>query len=252
MNPPRPKRVSAVMITLNAEAVIRECLESVTFADEIIVVDSGSQDRTLDICRQYHAKIFQRAFQGYGAQKDFAVKQASGDWVFVIDADERVPVALREEIASVAVDPDAADGYLVARKNYVGDKWIQFGGWYPDYSVRLFRRGKGRFNARAVHESAQVEGRVEILKHPMIHRTCRDFEEFERRQMRYAELASGQMAQEGKSAAIWDLWLRPPMAFLKMYLLKGGFLDGEEGWKLARLYARYTQMKYALLRQLRR
>jgi glycosyltransferase involved in cell wall biosynthesis len=240
------------MITLNAAETIRDCLESVTFADEIIVVDSGSTDATLDICREYHSKIFQHAFSGYGDQKQFAVQQATGEWVFVIDADERVPQALREEIAATVIRPDAADGYLVARKNYVGDKWIQFGGWYPDYSVRLFRRGKAQFNARAVHEAATVLGNVGTLKHPRIHRTCRDFEEFERRQMRYAELAAGQMAQEGKSAGAFDVWLRPPMTFLKMFFFKGGVLDGSTGWKLARLYARYTRRKYELLRQLQR
>jgi glycosyltransferase involved in cell wall biosynthesis len=246
------KRVSVVMITLDAGDLIHKCLDSVTFADEIIVVDSGSKDATLDICRQYQAKIFERPFSGYGAQKNYAVEQASGEWVFVIDADERVPIELREEIAATVVDPDAADGYFVARKNYVGDKWIQFGGWYPDYSLRLFRRGKGRFNERAVHEAALVQGKVATLKHPLIHRTCRDFEEFHKRQMRYAELAAGQMAQEGKSAGVLDSLLRPPMTFLKMFVVKGGFLDGSAGWKLARLYARYTRRKYSLLRELRK
>ncbi len=246
------KRLSAVIITLNAADIIRECLESATFADEIVVVDSGSSDATLDICREFHAKIVERPFSGYGEQKNFAVEQASGEWVFVMDADERVPQQLREEIAATVVGPDAADGYLVARKNFVGDKWIRFGGWYPDYSVRLFRRGKGRFNARSVHEAASVQGKTATLKQPMIHLTCRDFSEFERRQMRYAELAAGQMAQEGKVAGALDALVRPPMTFLRMFLFKGGCFDGAAGWRLARLYARYTRRKYSLLRQSRR
>lgn len=246
------KRVSVVMITLNAAEVIRDCLQSVTFADEIIVVDSGSKDATLDICREYHAKIFDRPFSGYGEQKNYAVEQATGEWVFVLDADERVPRELREEIAATVVAPNAVDGYRVARKNYVGDKWIQFGGWFPDYSVRLFRRGKAQFNARAVHEAASVQGRVGTLKHPMIHHTCRDFAEFEQRQMRYAELAAKQMAQEGKSAGARDVLLRPPMTFLNRFFFKGGFLDGSAGWKLARLYSRYTRRKYEMLRQMQR
>jgi glycosyltransferase involved in cell wall biosynthesis len=242
-------RLSVVIITRNEAANIRDCLESVRFADEIVVVDSGSTDDTVPICREFGARIFDHPFAGYGPQKNFGLDRASGDWILSVDADERVPDALREEILSAISSSEACDGYFVARKNYFGDTWIRHGGWFPDYTLRLFRKEKGRFNERSVHESVQIVGKIGKFRTPLVHLTCRDFDEFARRQENYATLAAEELAKSGRTATDADIFLRPPLTFLKMFVLKGGFLDGGRGWKLAKLYARYTRRKYGLLRE---
>ena len=239
-------KLSVIIITRNEAANIRACLESVSFADEIVVVDSESTDSTPEICREFGAKVFHQPFAGYGRQKNAALDRATGEWVLCVDADERVPEALREEICAAIAAP-VAEGYRVARRNYVGNAWIRHGGWYPDYSVRLFHRDRGRFGERAVHEAVEINGRMATLQNDLEHRTCRDFEEFARRQERYAALAATEMAHRGRRAGTFDLWLRPAYTFLRSYLFRGGFLDGANGWKLACIYARYTHSKYRLL-----
>jgi glycosyltransferase involved in cell wall biosynthesis len=245
-------RLSVVIITRNEAANIRACLESVRFADEIVVVDTASTDGTPEICREFGAQVFDQPFLGYGPQKNFGIDRAAGEWSLNVDADERVSDSLREEIQAVIAAADACDGYWIARQNYFGDTWIRHGGWFPDYNLRLFRKSKGRFNERSVHEAVQVNGSVGKLRAPLVHRTCRDFAEFAQRQERYAELAAAELAREGRRAGALDLWLRPPLTFLKMYLLKRGCFDGVKGFTLARLYARYTRRKYERLAQLRR
>ncbi|MBM3862109.1 MAG: glycosyltransferase family 2 protein [Verrucomicrobia bacterium] len=231
---------------------MRACLESVRFADEIIVVDSESTDETAAICREMGVQVFERPFDGFGQQKNAGIDRATGQWILNVDADERVPETLRAEIRSVIALDHAADGYRVARRNYVGDIWIRHGGWYPDYTVRLFRRARGRFGERTVHEAVEVNGQVATLREALEHRTCRDFEEFARRQDRYAKLAAAEMAKRGRRATALDLWFRPSYTFLRSYLLRGGFLDGANGWKLACIYMRYTRSKYQCLRTVQR
>jgi len=245
-----PVKLSVIIIARNEAANLPACLESVRFADEIVLVDSESTDDTPAIARKLGAIVVTAPFRGYGPQKNLALDHARGDWVLSLDADERVPEMLRNEIIAVIGRVDAADGYRVARRNYVGDIWIRHGGWYPDYTVRLFRRDRGRFAERSVHEAVEVEGRVATLREPLEHRACRDFEEFARRQERYAQLAAAEMAQHGRRATALDVWLRPAYTFIRSYLLRGGFLDGTNGWKLACIYTRYTYSKYRRLRAL--
>jgi len=247
-----PPQLSVVIITHNEAATIGDCLASVQFADEIIVVDSGSTDKTVALCRERGARVLVRAFTGFGEQKNFALDQAGCAWVLSVDADERVPAELREEILAVLGQPDACAGYRIARKNFFGDTWIRHGGWYPDYVLRLFRRGRGRFNERTVHESVQVNGPVGRLQTPLEHRTCRNLTEFARRQEHYATLAAAQLAREGRQATRTDLWVRPWWTFLKMYVGQAGFLDGVKGWQLAHLYRQYTRCKYRQLAALNR
>ncbi len=250
-NPPKLVKLSVIIITRNEAVNIRACMERVRFADEIVVVDSDSTDGTADICREFGAKVFNQPFAGYGRQKNAALDRANGEWVLSVDADERVPEALREEICAAIAAP-VAEGYRVARRNYVGDAWIRHGGWYPDYSVRLFRRDRGRFGERTVHEAVEINGRVATLRNDLEHRTCQDFEEFARRQERYAELAAAEMAKRSRHAGALDVWLRPVYTFIRSYLLRGGFLDGTNGWKLACIYTRYTRSKYRHLQAAQR
>ncbi len=243
--------LSVAIITLNEEKDLPDCLASVAWADEVVVCDSGSRDRTVEIATQTGARTFQDPWRGFAAHKTLAVERCSHPWVLVLDADERVSPALRAEITERLQDPGAADGYTVARRNYFLGRWIRHGGWYPDRSLRLFRKGRGRFQPRSVHEALQVEGRSGDLREPLEHYTYRSVGEFLERMSRYAQLAAEELHAAGRRARPVDLTLRPLWTFLRMYVLQAGFLDGGRGLRLAGLYAAYTFAKYATLWEMR-
>lgn len=245
------EKISVTIIALNEQANIGDCLESVRWADEIIVSDTGSTDATADICRQYGAKVYVDKWLGFGAQKNLCAARARNNWVLNIDADERVTPELKEEIDRAAASGGGC-GYYIARKNYFGARWIRHCGWYPDYNLRLYRKDAGRFSERQVHEAVSVNGPTGRLKSPMVHRTYKDVSDYLLRMQRYSTLAALEMVKEGRSAGILDLALRPPFTFFKMYVLKGGFLDGYPGIILSALYSCYTLSKYAKLWELRR
>jgi glycosyltransferase involved in cell wall biosynthesis len=245
-------RLSVTVIALNQAAHIGQCLASVDFADEIVVVDTGSTDRTVELARAYTDRIFTTAWQGFALTKNFALDQARGHWVFSLDTDERVTQRLREEILAVVRADGPLAGYRVPRKNYVGGRWIRYLGWYPDYTLRLFKRGQGRFRDREVHEEVEVAGTVGTLTAPLEHFSYRNLQEYAGRQDRYARLAAREMAASGRRPVPGDLLWRPVLTFLKLYLLKRGFLEGALGLSLARESSRYNYLKYYYLRQLAR
>lgn len=242
-------KVSVTIITLNEEANIRQCLESVGWADEIIVSDSGSADKTVSICREYGAKVYEDAWHGYGKQKNLCAGRARNEWVLNIDADERITPELKDELQKIAPD-SAKAGWFIARKNYFGARWIRHCGWYPDYNLRLYRKDKGSFNEVRVHEAVTVDGTTGRLKNPLVHLTYRDIPDYFARMQRYSTLAAEELKGRGKRAGVVDIILRPCFTFLKMYVLKLGFLDGAMGLTLSMLYARYTFAKYSKLREM--
>ena len=239
--------LSVAIITLNEERNIAACLDSVRWADEIVVCDSGSQDRTIEIAASYGARTFHDPWRGFAGHKSLAVERCRHEWVLVLDADERVPEALRREIEDVLRAGGPADGYSVGRRNYFLGAWIRHGGWYPDRSIRLFRRGRGRFQPRAVHEAVEVSGSVAALREPLEHHTYASVRDFLQRMARYAELAAEEMHAAGKRCGVIDLTLRPVWTVLRMYVFQRGFLDGWRGLLLAGLYGCYTLAKYAAL-----
>jgi len=245
-------RLSVTVIALNEEANIVPCLESVRFADEIVVVDSGSTDRTLELARNFTDRIFITAWRGFANTKNFALEQASGEWVFSLDADERVPEALRKEIIQVLQAGGPLAGYRVPRKNYVGGRWIRHLGWYPDYTLRLFRRGQGLFREREVHEEVEVAGPVGFLHTPLEHYSYQNLTEYAARQDRYARLAAAEMRKAGRRPVPGELLWRPALTFFKLFFLKLGFLEGLLGLKLALGSSRYNFLKYRYLRDLSR
>ena len=244
-------RLSVAIIALNEEERLRACLESVAWVDEIVVVDSGSGDKTMAIAREFTDRVLFHPWAGYGAQKNFAAEQCRGEWILSLDADERVPDELREEIAAILVADPPAAGFLVPRKNYFQARFIRHGGWYPDYQLRLFRRGRGRFAPVAVHESVRVDGPTARLRTPLVHESYRGVGDFVVRAQRYAELAARQLASEGRGGSAQDLLLRPLSRFLVMYVLRLGFLDGWRGFVLAVLYAHYAFVRAVWVRELR-
>jgi len=242
-----PVPVSVAIITLNEERNLRACLESVKWAEEVVVCDSGSVDRTLAIAAEYGARTFQDPWRGFSAHKNLALERCTQPWILVLDADERVSPKLQAEIEAVVRAGGAFDGYSLARKNFFLGAWIRHWGWYPDRSIRLIHRGRGHFLPRAVHEAVEVNGPVGTLQHPLEHYTYGSVGEYLRRMDRYASLASEELFAAGCRTRVGDLTLRPVWTFLRMYLLQQGFLDGWRGLILAGLYACYTLAKYAYL-----
>jgi glycosyltransferase involved in cell wall biosynthesis len=244
--------LSVTIITLNEERNIRPCLESVRWADEIVVCDSGSQDKTLEICREFTDRICVDAWRGFGAHKNLCLDRASHPWILSLDADERVTAGLRRAIEGILAGDAVADGYYLPRQNYFLGRWMRSSGWYPDHVLRLFKKARGRFRERAVHESVELDGRVEYLQEPLEHRTYTTIHDYLERMDRYSGLAAEELKRAGRRAGLSDLLLRPPFTFLRMYLLRGGFREGWHGLVLAGLYACYTFAKYAKLWDMRR
>jgi glycosyltransferase involved in cell wall biosynthesis len=238
-------RLSVVVITLNEEDRIRDCLASVAWADEIVVVDAGSDDKTVALARELTDHVVVHPWQGFAAQKNYAIARATGEWVLSLDADEQVEPALRAEIEAVLKAPGAFAGFRVARRNMMWGRWIRHGRLYPDWQLRLFRRDRGAFVDRAVHESVQVDGPVGRLTTPLLHHSYRDVGDFLRRADRYATLAADEWVASGRRFSRAELVTAPLGRFLSMYVLHRGFLDGWRGFLLAVLYAYYVFIRSA-------
>jgi glycosyltransferase involved in cell wall biosynthesis len=229
------------VITLNEELNIAAALDSLSWADEIVVVDSESTDSTVEIASRYTNRIFIRSWPGYAAQKTFATEQASNDWIFNLDADERVSPELAAEIQHLKqADEPGAAGFEMPRKTFYLGRWIRHAGWYPDYKLRLYDRRKGGWRGDFVHESVAVEGLVQRLAGELLHYTVRNSSEHHLRLDRYTTLAAREMRSKGKTASLWSLVGAPAAAFIKSYFLKLGCLDGIPGLAIARFAAQYV------------
>jgi len=239
--------LSVILITLNEERNIEACLRSVEWADEIIVVDSQSTDRTVEIARSFTDKVFVIDWKGFAASKNFALQQAQSDWVLWIDADERVPAELATEIRQVISQKPQEDGFAIARRAFFLGRWIKHCGWYPGYVLRLFRRGKACFNDNRVHEGLILQGRQGRLQNDLLHYTDDSLEHYLWKFNRYTSLAAQDLVQRGRKAGWLGMIGRSLHTFFRMYLVKRGFMDGVEGLMLCLLSANYVAMKYAKL-----
>src|SRR5690348_12972840 len=242
-------KISATIITFNEESNIRAACESVAWADEIVVVDSDSTDATRDIAAECGARVIVNAWPGFAAQKQFAVDQARHDWVFSLDADERVSNELRNSIAS-AQHHSQADGYLVARRTFYQNRWIRGGGWYPDRQLRLFDRTRGHWKQRHIHESVTMNpgARVSQLDGDLLHYTSPGAAHHHSMiGERYAPLAAQQMFEEGRRTSIAGVASAGPAAFIRSFILKGGFRDGFAGFTIASFAAHHAFLKHLML-----
>lgn len=249
-------RLSVTIIAKNEERTIREALASVVeIADEMVVVDSGSTDRTVEIAQRFGARLYRQEWLGYAAQKNIALDLASGDWVLSLDADEIVTPALAAEIREVLRGgvPEKVAGFKIPRLLFIGDAAVPGGGFYPDAQLRLIRKGKGRFRSRLVHESIQVEGEVRQLKHDMLHYAYRDAAEFAAAMDEYARLSARHFFETGygpwQSSRMNEILL-PFWTLFYRQIIRGGVLQGKLVWQLNLMYADYVRKKVRYLRQL--
>jgi glycosyltransferase involved in cell wall biosynthesis len=241
--------LSAVLITRNAAAVLEPCLESLAFADEIVIVDSGSNDGTADIAQRLRARVVQKEWLGFGRQKQFAVEQARNDWVLCLDADERVSPELAASIQAALAAP-VSPVYRMPRRNRFLGRWLAHGEGYPDWSPRLFNRMNARWSDDLVHEKVLFAVTPGSLQGDLMHDSADDLAKYLDRQNRYTTLAARQAFERGRSAGIAHLLLSPVVRFFKFYVFRLGFLDGVPGLLHISIGCMNSYLKYAKLIEL--
>jgi glycosyltransferase involved in cell wall biosynthesis len=248
-------KITATIITYNEADHIRAACESVAWADELVVVDSGSTDATREIAADCGARVIERPWPGFAAQKQFAADEARHDWVFSLDADERVSADLRASIEDLLYTPDAqlADGYTMARRAFYMGRWIRGGGWYPDRQLRLYRKARGRWVGAHIHEAVKLDdgARIAELAGDLLHYTVRDAAEHHRMiGERYAPLAARKLFDEGRRTTPFKVATVGAATFVRNFILKGGFRDGLAGYAIARFAAQHAFLKYLMLWEL--
>jgi glycosyltransferase involved in cell wall biosynthesis len=242
--------LSVAIVTLNEEANLARTLAGIAWADQIVVVDSGSTDNTIAIAHSFNATVIEHAWQGFAAQKNFAIAQCTGDWILSLDADEELTPDLQREIQTVLAAPPVVDAYYLKRRNLFLNRWMRHGGFYPDAKLRLFRRGSLLgFKDRAVHEIIEHTGPTATLAGDLIHHAYPTLSSYMEHMNRYSTLGAEVLLSEGSvrtslPAFLFGSWLAPAFMFVKNYILRGGFLDGSEGYLLHRCQAQYSSWKY--------
>ena len=239
-------KISGLVITLNEERHIRKCLESLSWVDEIIVVDSESSDRTVDIAKEFTELVFIRPWPGFPVQRNFGISQATGQWILVLDADERIPPEARHEILTWLKSSEADDyaAALVPRKNFFFGRWIQYGGAYPDPQYRIFRKGKVRYDA-ATLDTPLVSGATKLLTNPFTHLTGDTVADRVRKISRETNYKARILLERKARVSGVDMFFRPMVNFIKFYILKQGFRDGTEGYIQSGLASLHTFLRYA-------
>ena len=245
-------RITATIITIDEERNIARAIESLRCCDEILIVDSGSVDRTVELAEKLGARVIEAGWLGFAAQKNRAAEQASHDWILSLDADEAIGEALEAEIWNLKKSGPQYDAYTMPRMaRYLG-RWILHSGWYPDYKLRLFNRRSGTWEGAYVHESVEVSGRIATLPGEILHYTCNSLDEHRARIEFYTDLAAKEMFERGESVSLLGRTLGPPWVFLNTYVFRLGMLDGWPGYLIAKMAARYVRRKYTKLANLQK
>lgn len=248
----RPK-LSVFILTFNEKDKITDCLESVKWADEIVVMDSFSTDGTVEICKKYTDRIVQSKFEGFGKLRNDALAACANDWILSIDADERCTEELKNEVLALLEKGPDADAYHVPRKSHFMGKWIKHCGWYPDYrQPQFFNKKKMKYTMQLVHETFELDGRLSYLKGHALQFPFLNLEAYLRKMERYSSLRAEEMLKAGKKFRLHNVIINPLAMFFRMYIAKLGFLDGVTGLILSLLYANYTLIKYVKLWELKK
>jgi glycosyltransferase involved in cell wall biosynthesis len=239
--------VSVYVLTTNNRRTIEQCLKSLSWAQELVVVDSFSQDGTYDLCKQYADKIFQRKWTGHREQYQYAADLTTRDWIMFVDADEEIPPELAEEIGIALKGKEGDfDGYFVYRRTYYLGRWIRYGGWYPDGEIRLYRREKGRWEG-GLHAKLVVDGKIGVLRNQYHHYTYGNISDQIQTIDKYSQIAAEDLYQRGDKFSFFRLLFHPLFRFIKEYLLKSGFRDGLPGFIIIISTMYYVFIKYAKL-----
>lgn len=247
-------KLSVMVNTYNEERNIEECLKGLTWADELVVVDSGSTDSTVAIANKYAHQVITIEPGDFATIRNAGLEHLTGDWVLIVDADERVTTPLREEIEKHIQSQTGYTGFMVPRKNLFMGHWIRYGGWYPDYVLRLFRNNRQHRFVGKVHEKVSLSGNITKLKEPLVHYTYIGLEQYINKLNRYTTLSAQMMEEQGRRCTFFQLLIRPALEFLKIYFFKTGFRDGIYGFLIAYMSSTYIFVKFAklwLLRQLK-
>ena len=240
--------ISACIITYNEERNIQRCLESVKWVDEIVVVDSYSTDKTVDIVKKYTTHCIQRSWSGHVAQKNKALEYATNEWVLSLDADEWISPELKVEIEETLQKRALSwDGFIMPRSSFYLGRWIQHGGWQPDLKLRLFKKSKGRWGGKNPHDKVILDGKSKRLNNPIYHHNYRDLSHQIKTIESYSRISSAELFKDGQKFRFSDLLLRPPFRFFRDYFLKQGFRDGLPGLIIAVNTSFYVFIKYAKL-----
>ncbi len=240
-------KLSVTIITRNEAANLTAAIQSVGWADEILVVDCGSSDSTVAIAGSLNARVLHREWRGFAEQKNFAADEALHDWILSLDADERITPLLADEIRALLASDPALAGYRMPRVSWYLDRWIRTTDWYPNLQLRLYNRKLARWRPRRVHESVQVQGEVGRLRHAIEHRPYRDVTHHLETMNRYTTLAAEEMFEEGRRSGLGPLVTLPAAAFLRNYILRRGFLQGSTGFVISSLNAYYVFLKFVKL-----
>jgi glycosyltransferase involved in cell wall biosynthesis len=239
--------VSATLVALNEAAKLPAAIASLSVADEVLVVDSGSTDGTPEIARSLGARVIRNSWPGYAAQKNFAAQNARHDWILSLDADEALDEAAQEAVRQWKRAEPTATGYRIARRAFYLGRWIRHSGWYPDYKLRLYDRQRGQWEGEFVHESVRVEGPVTTLEGNILHHSYNSLEDHYRRIELYTDLAARELFAEGRNSGWVERRLAPSWKFASTWILKAGFLDGRQGFEIARAAAHYVRRKHEKL-----
>ncbi len=244
--------ITVIIPCYNETQNMRDLLKSVKWADEIMVVDSFSTDDTVTIAREYTDVILQRKYINSANQKNWAIPQATHEWILLVDADERVPPELKAEIMEVLSNEPEEAAFWIGRENYFMGKLVRYSGWQNDAVIRLFRRDACRYEEKAVHAEIITTGNIGRLKHRLIHNTYRDMAHFMDKMNRYARLSALDYAPKTPRVTLYHLWLKPAFRFFKHYILKLGFLDGKVGLTISKIMAWGVYQRYVNIREMRK
>ena len=241
------KKITAIIPTLNEEIHIDEAIKSVGFADEIIVIDSFSSDKTLELAQKHNVKIIKRKFDDFSTQKNFAIDQALHDWIYILDADERVTPEVEKEVLEAVKNPGKYVGFYVRRSFYLSGKIVKYGGFQRDKVVRLFLKEFCRYNGNHVHETIVAKGELGFFKHKIDHYSYRNYDHYISKLNHYGALRAKQMQAQGKTVNLYHILIKPPVRFFVHYVVRLGFLDGFTGFLIAKTHAYGVLTRYIKL-----